>query len=152
MTLKYDGNGEVVTGNAREQAVEFIDRFGQKRVIRRTRHGWRKKYASETPILAMSQALGGIVGAEIKARRVAADLELGELAEMAGLTGIPKSRMWEIENSIRKQGVRLATLYAIGIALGVEARELLPDNATVARLAGVEMEAKDSRRLGVSGR
>jgi hypothetical protein len=47
--------------------------------------------------------------------------------------------MWEIENGVRKEGVRFGTLYAIAIALDVEVSDLIPTRAEVVELAPVEV-------------
>lgn len=116
----------------------YRDKFGEERTIHRTRHGLRVRRQTATPALRMNQEVAGMIGARIRAVRERRGWTLKDLALRSGMdSGWPKNRMWEIENAVRKEGVRLGTLYAIASALGVEVIELMPTVAEVAEAAGV---------------
>lgn len=152
MTINYGIDGEVCVGTGdAETAIKYKDRFGDDRVIRKTRRGWQKKRTRRTPALAFCRAIAAPIGAEIGRRRRAAGLTLKELCETAGLAGeSPKSRMWAIENATRTQGIRLGTIYAIASALGVEATDLMPTVREASEAAGVEF-AEITPRLEFRG-
>ncbi len=117
----------------------YTDRYGDIRKIHGTRNGLKRKREFLTPTLLLNQAVAGLIGARIKAERQHQGLTLEQLAIKAGLVSVaPKSRMWEIENAIRKEGIRHGTIYALAIALGVEATQFLPSIAEVSWLVSVE--------------
>lgn len=135
-----------------EIIVEFEDKYGEKRIIHRDRNGMKLKRARITPALALNQTAGSLVGQRIKALRKKRGMTLAELCQRAGLSSsTPKSRMWEIENGVRKQGVRLGTLYAIAHALGVEATALLPSNKELLTAADVEDFVDPTPALSING-
>jgi len=116
----------------------FENRYGETRVIHATRHGLKLKRQGKTVALSMSQPIAGLIGQRIRDERQRRGWTLAELCTRSGLASPnPKSRMWEIENAIRKQGVMLGTLYAIAVALGIEVTELLPSNEEVLALTNV---------------
>lgn len=117
--------------------VEFVDRYGDTRKIHRTRHGLKLKREGSTPAIALTTACGDLLGKNIKQARIAAGFTLAQLCFRAGLKGIPKNRMWEIENNTRRQAVQLGTLYAIAGALNVSPCDLMPRIEDVFALAGV---------------
>jgi hypothetical protein len=114
--------------------IPFTDSYGDERVIRkRVSGGFSVKRDAVTPILAINREVSCLVGKRIHALRVERGLTLVELATRIGAgTGNPKQRMWQIENpGVRETGetyggMRLGTLYALAIALGVEVIDLLP--------------------------
>jgi transcriptional regulator with XRE-family HTH domain len=80
--------------------------------------------------------------------RLAQGLTLEELCLRAGLvSATPKSRMWEIENGTRKEGLRFGTLFALAHALGVEASDLLPSVAEALCLADISEQSRTSLAL-----
>jgi transcriptional regulator with XRE-family HTH domain len=114
--------------------VPFTDHYGEQRTIHRRKGGGLSlKRETVTPILALNAEISRAVGARVRALRVERGLTLAELADRIGAnTGNPKQRMWALENpGIRSTGesyggMRLGTLYALAIALGVEVCDLLP--------------------------
>ena len=130
--------------------IEFLDQYGEKRIIHNPRgRGLRLKKHDDTISHVLNRAAGGMIGARIKARRLAAGLTLDELLTKAGLVAGPgqgKARMWEIENAGQnsptrknKQGVRFGTLYALAIALECEPFDLMPTAKEVAAVANVAL-------------
>lgn len=116
----------------------FTDKFGEERVVHRTRHGLKVKRTTKTPVLQMNPVVAGMIGARIRELRKERGWTLKELAIRSGMeSGWPKDRMWAIENATRKEGMRLGTIYAIAMALGVEVTDLMPPVADVRRAAGV---------------
>jgi DNA-binding Xre family transcriptional regulator len=123
--------------------AEFQDKYGETRKIHTTRHGYKVLRENVTPALQLNRELAALIGSKIKAKRIAAHLSLESLCRRAGLVSqTPKSRMWEIENAKRQEGIRLGTLYAIAIALDCEASELLP-TIEEAKSLGVKIEQEE---------
>ena len=119
--------------------AEFVDKFGTTRQLRRI--GQRRiALAKNTDTVShkLNRVAAKMIGAKIRDKRLAAGLTLEELCTRAGLVAaIPKSRMWEIENSIRREGVRTGTLFALAKALNCEVVDFIPTVAEVCELAGV---------------
>lgn len=131
--------------------AEFENRFGEKRVIHQTRHGLKVKRQGSTVVHKLNRTAAPLVGQRIKAARLAAGLTLAELCEKAGLaSATPKSRMWEIENNVRKEGMRLGTLYAIAAALDVSICTLMPRVEEVLDACGAVDFEEQSPRLTVN--
>ncbi len=123
-----------------EFVAEFTDRFGDVRTVHRTRNGLRVKEVVATPILKLNRSIGMLIGGRIKTTRVAAGLSQRELAEAMGIrSGHPKQRIHDLENSTRQEGIRLGTLYAAALALGVQPCDLLPSVEEVTALCGVDL-------------
>lgn len=121
--------------------AEFTDKYGETKIIHRDKNGLRVKRECKTPILRFNQAISRQVGAKVKARRIACGMTLEQLATKCGITsGHPKNRMWEIENALRGQGMRMGTLFALAWALDCEVGDLLPSVADA--LANSEIEPK----------
>ena len=129
--------------------AKFIDRYGDEKTIHKKKNGrLAVKRESTTPALALNRTVGRIIGGRIRERRVAAGMTLEELCIRSGLaTMSPKARMWEIENSIRSEGVRLGTLYAIAAALECEVAALMPPLTEV--LCAAKVENLTETRLAV---
>ena len=128
------GQPKVVEGH-------FVDRMGRKRTIRKTRYGLQIQRVRSTVPITLNRVVGPLIGKRIQQVRRAKRMSLAALCQRAGLVAAePKSRMWEIENSIRKEGMRLGTMYAIALALGVEVATLLPTAQEIAEAAGVTFE------------
>lgn len=125
--------------------AEALDEMGEVRVIHRTTGGkLAVKREGNTAVHALNRASSILIAANIKKARLASGMRLEELGTKAGLVGNPmKVRMWEIENCTRDQGVRMGTLYALAIALGIHPSELLPCPAEVAALSGVKFITKE---------
>ena len=134
--------------NVTETVAEYTDPYGDKRVIHRRRQSrsLAVKRESETVPQQLGRAAAVMTGANIRARRIAAGMTLAELCIKAGLiSATPKVRMSEIEQAKRGNGIQAGTLYAIAAALGVSARDLLPDDAEVRARAGVILETPKPR-------
>lgn len=121
------------------EIATFLDKYGEERTIHKTRHGLKVKREHVTPILALNPVVSGLIGERVRALRIERGWELAELAHRIGVRGgHPKNRMWEIERGTRGEGIRLGTLYALAIALGVEVAELMPTMHEVVELGYVE--------------
>lgn len=124
--------------------ASFTDKYGETRHIRQSNKR-RIQLAKNTDTVShkMNRVAAVMIGAKIKERRLAAGLTLEELCIRSGLvSSIPKSRMWEIENALRREGMRMGTLFAISHALNCEVADLLPTVAAVSEMAGVSMEVE----------
>lgn len=121
-----------------ESVATFTDRFGDERVIHKTRHGLKVKRTHATPILQMNPVVGAMVGERVRELRLERGMSLKDLAERCGMnSGHPKARMYEIEKGARQEGLRFGTLYALAMALDVDVSELLPSVREVAAAANV---------------
>jgi hypothetical protein len=122
-----------------KEVARFEDKYGEEKVIHKTRTGLRVKRTNLTPALAMNQAVSKMIGRRIRLARKEKGWTMQELALRVGMgTGNPKDRIWAIENGTRNEGVRMGTLYALAHALGVEATDFMPPVEDVAREAGVQ--------------
>lgn len=131
------------------EVARFENQYGEERVVHRTRHGLTVRRNGTTPILAMNRSIAGMFGERVRALRLERGWTLEDLCIRAGLRSVnPKQRMWEIENSTRAEGVRLGTIYALAIALGVEVADLLPSTKDVAKEAGVRSVSVPELRVG----
>lgn len=119
--------------------AEYENKFGEKRVIHRTRHGLSVLRQGLTVSVALTRVIGPLVGAKIRAARVAAGMSQTELITKAGLAfaGHPKQRMHEIEKGSRLYGLRFGTLYALAAALGCQPADLLPPLNEVLQAANI---------------
>lgn len=134
--------------------VEFEDKYGERRVIHKTRHGLKLKYMRRTVVHVLGPIIAPLVGAEVRRLRRERQMGPDELLQRAGLIAAEaqqKNRMYEIEKGKRKHGVRLATLYALAEALGVEARHLLPPNADVFTKANGGLVKQTTTAVRVNG-
>lgn len=121
-----------------DEVARFEDKYGDERIIHKTRHGLQVKREVLTPALRMNQSVSAMIGARIRKVRLERGWKLEELALRAGMgSGNPKDRIWAIENATRQQGMRMGTVYAIAYALGVEATALMPSVREVAEAAEV---------------
>ena len=103
--------------SAKPVVGEFTDRYGQTRIIHRNR-STRLAVARQrtTATIQLNRVAGVLIGQRIKRARLRRGFTLEQLCTRAGIvSATPKSRMWEIENSVRQEGIRLGTLYAIGV-------------------------------------
>ena len=121
--------------------VEFEDQYGDKRIIHRTKGSRLSvKRMGNTPSHAMNRAAAVLIGQRIKSLRKAANLTMDDLCRLAGLSAAPgqgKARVYALENATRQEAMRIGTLYAVALALGVNPSELMPSSEEVAQLAGV---------------
>lgn len=115
------------------EVTRFRDEHGIEHVVRRHRGRLAIENASgPTPVVTLNRRVATLLGANIRAARLARGFTLAELCRRAGLrTTTPKQRMAEIETARREYGLRLGTLYAIADALEVEVAALLPTRAEV---------------------
>ncbi len=122
------------------EVASFTDKYGDtRRIYQQGARGALKRERNEDTVShKLSRAASAIIGANIKARRIAAGLSLEELCIKAGLRSeTPKNRMWEIENAIRRTGTRMGTLYALAGALRCEVADLVPTVMDVMMQAGI---------------
>ena len=123
--------------------ASFLDKYGEERKIHHTRHGLKVLRRNSTLVLSINPIIGQMVGKKIKALRLKNDLTLESLCKKAGLaSSTPKSRMWEIEKGVRGEGLRFGTLFALAIALGVEAGDLLPTTEEVIAETGIKIKTE----------
>ena len=107
--------------------VTFVDDYGRERVIHAGKNGLKLQRLRVTPVLALNQAIGQMVGQRVKAWRQKRQMSQTELCFRAGIvSATPKQRMYEIESGSRKEGIRLGTLYALANALDLKVEALLP--------------------------
>ena len=126
--------------------AEFTDQYGEQQVIHRgSSSRLQIRRNRSTVSLAMSKAIGKIVGQRIKEARVVAGLTMPRLAERAGLLG-GKQTIYGIEEGL-STGIRLGTLYAIAAALNVSPLSLLPPMSDVMEQTGAQMQQDE--RLAV---
>ena len=119
--------------------AEFTDQFGEQQVIHRHSGGTLAIRRKEPTVsLALSKAVGSLVGSRIRDERLKAGLSMLQLAERAGLLG-GKQAIYQIEQAMNT-GVRLGTLYAIAAALNVSPFSLLPAVSVVLEQTGVQMQ------------
>ena len=132
-------------GNSNEKVVgKFIDKYGEERTIRGTRHGLQILRKHSTFIERLGKSISPLIKAKIKEHRIAKGMTLEQLAYKSGLVvsndSTAKIRMWEIENETRKHGIRIATLYAIAMALEIPIIALMPTAEEVKKQAFVSSE------------
>jgi hypothetical protein len=114
------------------EELTITDRYGDQVKIRKTRRGYQVERDRLTPSLVLTKEVGVIVGQRVKTLRQERGWTLAELCIRADIRSTtPKNRMWEIENSIRREGINTGTIYSLAIALGVEITDLLPSVAEV---------------------
>lgn len=105
----------------------ITDRYGDEVTVRKTRRGYQVQRESLTPSLALTKAVAVLIGQRVKALRLKRGWSLSELCTRADIrTTTPKQRMWEIENSHRREGINIGTVYALALALEVDVTELFP--------------------------
>ncbi len=131
----------------KQVVASFEDRYGDTRFIHKTPMGLRVARKEGTLVDHLNPVLSKMIGRNIHDARVRKGMTLEELCLASGLVSVtPKSRMWEIENCTRKQGIRLGTLYAIAVALHLEAYDLLPSAQSVYDEAHIEQSSVSTWR------
>lgn len=128
-----------ITASQGVPLATFEDKYGDIRTVHRKPNGRiAVKRETKTTILAFNQEIGQLIGARIKAKRTEQGLTLKELGVKAGITdGDVKNRVWEIENCIRGQAMRMGTLVAFAWALGCEPGDLFPPVDEIMAACGV---------------
>lgn len=109
--------------------AKVTDQYGDERIIYRQKgqRDLRIKKTAQTRTLVYNRIASTITASKIKAARIKSGMTLAELCEKAGLvSSTPKSRMWEIENNMRREGVRIGTIICLAEALSVQPSDLLP--------------------------
>lgn len=124
--------------------AEFVDKFGDQRVVHSTRKGWRLKRQTITPAVSLMRFVGQFVGQRIRDHRMRLGMSGEQLARKAGLVG-GKQRIYDIEGQL-DTGVRLGTLYAIAAAMDLEPGDFLPTVDEAMGGAGISFVADE--RLG----
>jgi DNA-binding Xre family transcriptional regulator len=128
--------------------VEYVDDYGDLRKIHRVNGGHlRVARLDKTPVVAMSAAVGRLIGQRVRAARLKRGFTLKQLAERAGMAPPTKHRMYEVENAMNS-GLRFGTVYALAIALNIPVTDLLPSEDEVLEEAGVGLAHQE--RLAVS--
>lgn len=122
----------------REVVASFKDEFGEERQLYKKGARYQVKRNSKTVSLTLSKVVSGIIGSNVSVNRKANGLTLEQLCRAAGLKSTwPKQRMREIETNYRDSGITFGTLSAVAIALGIEAKDLIPSTAELLKEAGV---------------
>lgn len=122
----------------------FADKYGEVKQIHATRHGLKVARGKSTVVLKLNGAIAPLIGLNIRRERLAQKMTLEQLCRKAGLaSATPKSRMYEIEKGSRGEGIRMGTLYAIAVALGVAPSYLLPSTEEALRDAGVLSKSEE---------
>lgn len=138
--------------NDKDAKAVFLNKAGQPRELRKTRHGWQIKKGVNTVPRMLSRGVAHLLGPKIRKVRRKVGMGPTELALRMGYTSynIPKMRIYEIEKGRLGDGnhsIRLGTLYAIAAALGVEVAVLLPSVKEVMSESGVVMKPTEGERL-----
>lgn len=128
--------------NSNNGKIAFLlNKYGEEELLHSTRRGWTRKQRTTT-LLALNKPIGKIIGERVKHFRLKRGYTLAELCTRTGIvSATPKSRMWEIENCIRSEAMRMGTLYGLAIALEVCVADLLPTVEEVREMCDVRMEA-----------
>jgi transcriptional regulator with XRE-family HTH domain len=136
-------------GNGCEEVARFIDQYDDERIIHKTKNGLSVRRRTVTPGIAMSGPVGVLVGAKIRARRLAVGMSQTELAVRCGMYANPKHRIHSIEKPAknRSKGIQLGTLYTIAAALKCSPCDLLPSLQEAMRAAGVERNHSSITRI-----
>jgi transcriptional regulator with XRE-family HTH domain len=128
--MPFVAGEEEVSPRNYTQEIEFVDRFGEKRIIRkRDRAKWAVKQDDTQAWRSLNEVIATLMGQKIRDAREAAGLSMSQLAARIGVNGHTynqKVRMYEIEKGVRKYGLRFGTLYAIAMVLGVDPKSLMP--------------------------
>jgi transcriptional regulator with XRE-family HTH domain len=131
--------------------ITFTDNYGEERIVhqnqgRKNGRRLQVKRQSVTPALALNSGIGVLLGARIRAAREAKGWGMTKLARAAGIGAYSqlhlKQRMYEIEKGVRKEAIRFGTLYAIAMALGIEAATLLPTVEEVKHIAAPQKRSE----------
>lgn len=130
------------------ELASFENRYGEKKIIHITRSGLRVKNNRSTVVIELNRKIAVMMGVNIKKRRLELGLTLEDVCIKAGLSSTtPKSRIWEIENSQAKQGLRFGTLYALSIALETTPEKLMPTLEDVLDGAGIISVSETTLRI-----
>lgn len=108
--------------------AKFIDQYGEERIIYRKK-GMRDlsiKNNTSTRLLTMNRVISRIIGINVNKFRTKNSMSMSQLGKLLGMNASPKQRVYEIEKSNRKQGVRLGTLFLLAEALNVDITDILP--------------------------
>lgn len=105
----------------------YVDRYGDTRTVHYSKGRLSVKQETKTVFLSLCQPIARKIGNKIKERRLQQGLTLEQLCIRAGIaSSTPKSRMYEIENASRGQGIKLGTIYALARALSCQPQDLMP--------------------------
>ena len=79
------------------QEARLVTAEGEERTLRKTRQGWQMKRDVSTVPLHLTQIVGPLIGARIRAARQSAGLSMSQLCRLSGITSsTPKQRIHEI--------------------------------------------------------
>ena len=125
----------------RNVVTTFENEFGDTKIIHRPKGSAMKIYkGGKTPVLAVNRAISVLMGRRIRARREALGMTMEQLGIAAGLMSqTPKQYIYSMEKSVRKEGVRLGTLFLLAKALGCSPADLLPSIDESMDAAGVSI-------------
>lgn len=112
--------------------AKVTDQYGDERIIYRQRgmRDLRIKNTKSTFALVCNRIAADFISKEISRLRKESGMTMEQFAEKAQIKG-GKQRVYEIESNARKDGLRMGTLFAVANALGVDAKDLMPDQADV---------------------
>lgn len=126
----------------RELVGKFKDKYGDDRTLIRRKGVLAVERRRSTVIQEMNRVVGAYVGERIKQIRERKGMTLEACCRKMGyIDVVPKNRMWRIEQGL--DGIRMGTVYAAAIALGVEVQEILPEINEVMELAEVQNRPVD---------
>ena len=115
-----------MNSNLGKEAIH-TDRYGEERVLRKTRHGWGIKREGKSACDVLTPVIAKIFGENVRNMRLKKTLTAEQLAIKCGFGGSkPKHRIYEIEKTFRPHGVQMSTLYVLATALECEVADLLP--------------------------
>lgn len=119
----------------------YVDDYGEEKIIHAQRgpNGPLRRFkAAETPAALLNRAVAILLGQRIRERRQALGLTAKQVAVRSGSANVnPKQFLRHLETAVRREGVRLGTLYALAHALECEPLDLLPTKQEAMALAGI---------------
>ena len=120
--------------------AKFVDRYGDERVIHKTKNGLAVRRTDLTPGRMLGGPVGILVGQKVRAMRVARGLSQFDLALRCGMFDCGKQRIHSIEcpPTTRSKGVLLSTLFVLAYALSCSVSDLLPSIEEAMEAAGIE--------------
>ena len=121
-----------------ETVGEMVDKYGDVRIVHRRANGrLAVKRQGQTVSLNLNRTIAYAVSNNIRRLRKKAGLTYAELASRAGMPG-GKQQAYHMENPTIRGSVKLGTVYAVAIALGVKLSDILPRPTDVLDKSDIE--------------